>query len=294
MKRLAWFGAAGLLTLVASVNVAHAESVDSGRGSVEIVPVSSGPVVSQGTAGFDNSGIAAVASATGPQTPTSGLSFTYVPIPDNLLVTSAWPPVVQSGAIVKPGTGFQSACPLGQTGYYVYDSTGQPVGIVCVPTTSSAGTPSEVALAQLASSRQPWPNLSVGVNPGAGLTGLASWFWLAPTNATMPPASATAGPLTVTVRASLVDALWDFGDGFRTDSGLNLGQAYPSQSSIGHVYQTDTYLRPGGYQVLATLRFGVWYSVNSGPGRFLGSKEKSYAMSYVVNLIQPEGVPAKP
>jgi hypothetical protein len=110
----------------------------------------------------------------------------------------------------------------------------------------------------------------------------------------MPPASATAGPLTVTVRAALLDVLWDFGDGGRTDSGLSLGQAYPRQSSIGHVYQTDTYQQPGGYQVAATLRFGVWYSVNAGPWRFLGTKGKSYALSYAVNQIQPEGVPASP
>jgi hypothetical protein len=162
-----------------------------------------------------------------------------------------------------------------------------------VPTTTT-GTPGELALAQEASSRQAWPRLTVGVNPDRGLTGLASWFWLTPSNATMPPASATAGPLTVTVRAALLDVLWDFGDGGRTDSGLGLGQPYPRQSSIGHVYQTDTYQQPGGYQVAATLRFGVWYSVNAGPWRFLGTKAKSYALSYAVNQIQPEGVPTSP
>jgi hypothetical protein len=151
-----------------------------------------------------------------------------------------------------------------------------------------------LALAQEASSRQAWPRLTVGVNPDRGLTGLASWFWLTPPNAAMAPASATAGPLTVTVRAALLDVSWDFGDGGRTDSGLGLGQAYPRQSSIGHVYQTDTYQQPGGYQVAATLRFGVWYSVNAGPWRFLGTKAKSYALSYAVNQIQPEGVSASP
>ena len=78
------------------------------------------------------------------------------------------------------------------------------------------------------------------------------------------------------------------------DSGHSFGQAYPRQSSIGHVYQTDTFQQPGGYQVAATLRFGVWYSVNAGPWRFLGTKAKSYALTYVVNQIQPEGVPASP
>jgi hypothetical protein len=34
--------------------------------------------------------------------------------------------------------------------------------------------------------------------------------------------------------------------------------------------------------------------VNAGPWRFLGTKGKSYALSYAVNQIQPEGVPASP
>ena len=285
-------GLAATLVL-AGQTIGRAELPEPGRTSITVGPTTNGPVVTQGNASFDSSGIAAAASAGSPQAGSSGATFTYTPIPDNLLITTAWPPVVQSGVIANPGTGFQQACPTGQTGYYVYDSTGSFAGVLCVPTTTT-GTPGELALAQEASSRQAWPRLTVGVNPDRGLTGLASWFWLTPSNATMPPASATAGPLTVTVRAALLDVLWDFGDGGRTDSGLGLGQAYPRQSSIGHVYQTDTYQQPGGYQVAATLRFGVWYSVNAGPWRFLGTKGKSYALSYAVNQIQPEGVPASP
>jgi len=171
------------------------------------------------------------------------------------------------------------------------------VGIVCVPnatTPNSTIGSTALSLADEASSRQPWPRLAIGVNPDTGVTGLESWFWLAPGTAAMPEASATAGPLTVIVKAALADVLWEFGDGGQTDSGLNLGQAYPSQSTVRHVYQTDSYQRSGGYQVLATLRFGVWYSVNAGPWRFLGTKAKSYSLSYVVNQIQPEGVPTTP
>src|ERR1700737_2192398 len=220
--------------------VGWAEVPDSTSSTVTVGPTSNGPVVTQGIAGFDSSGVAAAASASSPQAGSSGATFTYTPIPDNLLITTAWPPVVQSGVIANPGTGFQPACPPGQTGYYVYDSTGSFVGVLCVPTTTT-GTPGELALAQEASSRQAWPRLTVGVNPDRGLTGLASWFWLTPSNVMMPPASATAGPLTVTVRAALIDVLWDFGDGGGPVSGLGLGQAYPRQSSIGHFTQHDPY-----------------------------------------------------
>jgi hypothetical protein len=302
MMRISGLAAVGIFAMILTTIPAHAEPWDTGRASVNVGPVTSGPVVSQGTAGFDNGGIAAVVSAGTPKTSAeqnanSGLTFTYTPIPDNTLITVGGPPQANNGVIAKPGTGFQPACPPGQTGYYVYDSAGQFAGVVCVPNSTATPTPgsaAEIALAEEASSRQPWPNLSVGVNPDRGLTGLQSWFWLRPANAAMPLASATAGPLTVTVRAALIDVLWDFGDGSRTDAGLDLGQAYPRESAIRHVYQTDTFQLAGGYQVLATLRFGIWYSVNSGPWRFLGTKAKSLSLSYSVNQIQPEGVPAKP
>src|ERR1700738_92208 len=210
--------------------VGGGEGPDSTSSTVTIGPTSNGPVVTQGTAGFDGGGIAAAASAGSPQAGSSGATFTYTPIPDHLLIATAGPPVVRSGVIANPGPGFQPACPPGQTGYYVYDSTGSFAGVLCVPTTTT-GTPGELALAQEASSRQTWPRLTVGVNPDRGLTGLASWFWLTPSSAAISPASATAGPLTVTVRAALLDVLWDFGDGGRTDSGLSLGQAYPRQSN---------------------------------------------------------------
>jgi hypothetical protein len=302
MKRMVALISICLVAALASGQIAHAEPVNPDWKSVNVGPVDAGPVVGQGMAGFGNSGISAAASATAPKTGAgqnlnSGLTFTYTPIPDNTLVAVGGPPQANNGVIAKPGTGFQPACPPGQTGYYVYDSAGQFAGVVCVPNSTATPTPgsaAEVALAEEASSRQPWPNLSVGVNPNTGLTGLQSWFWLRPANATMLPARATAGPLTVIVRAVLLEVLWDFGDGSRTDAGLDLGQAYPRESAIRHVYQTDTFQLAGGYQVLATLRFGVWYSVNSGPWQFLGTKAKSYSLSYSVNQIQPEGVPANP
>jgi len=297
---IAWTVA--VLAVVMMQSLGRAELPDPTASTVT-VGLNTGPVVAQGRAGFDATGIAAtVASATPPittgaQGSDAGPVFTYVPIPDNMTVGPAAPPVVRGGVIVTARPQSQPACSAGQTGYYVYDANGQFAGIVCVPAAApSPATPQatlEIALAQEASSRQPWPQLKVGVSPDIGLTGLDSWFWLVGT-ATMPQASATAGPLTVTVRAALVDVLWDFGDGDRFDSGLEVGQAFPSRSGIRHVYQTDSYRRPNGYAVLANLRFGVWYSVNSGPWRYLGTKVRSYNRPYLVNQIQPEGVPSKP
>lgn len=302
MNRIAALISAGFVAALVSTQSAQAEPVNPDFGSVNVGPVTSGPVLAQGAAGFDANGISAAAAASSPPgvapgNAGAGPSFTYVAIPNNMVVTTGGPPQATNGIIANPGTGLQSACAPGQTGYYVYDSNGMFVGVVCVPNGTATTAPvsaTVLALAEEASSRQPWPRLTVGVNPDTGLTGLDSWFWLAPGNAAMPPASATAGPLTVTVKAALADILWDFGDGSGIDAGLNLGQAYPSQSFVRHVYQTDSYQRSAGYQVLATLRFGTWYSVNAGPWRFLGTKAKSYSLSYVVNQIQPEGVPTTP
>src|SRR5260370_39599244 len=86
------FGALLLVAILTPITLANAESVDSDHQSVNIAPAASGPVVAQGNAGFDTSGISAAASATAPKTGagqnlSSGLTFTYTPIPDNTLVT---------------------------------------------------------------------------------------------------------------------------------------------------------------------------------------------------------------
>ena len=184
-----------------------------------------------------------------------------------------------------------SVCPAGQTGYYVYDSNGNSLGIVCVPNpTDSLAPPTtpELALADEASSRQPWPVLRLGINPTTGLTGLPSWFWLTG-SASMQEAVASSGPLTVRVRARLEGVSWEFGDGLGYDS-IDLGQAFPAQSDIQHLYQTDTYHMSNGYAVVAILRYLVTYSVNGGPWKTLGVKTRPISQQYLVYQVQPEAV----
>src|SRR5262249_2532452 len=150
----------------------------------------------------------------------------------------AW--VDQSGTIhVLPAIP-ASACPPGQTGFYTYDASGAPLGIVCVATSTpqpGAPTHSALQLAQQASASQPWPVLQVGVSPALGLTGLPSWFWL-DGDPRMPDATAAAGPLTVRVHASLINVVWRFGDGAGISSGTGTGS--PASGAIQHVYERDT------------------------------------------------------
>ena len=256
--------------------------------------MTSGATVSQGSAGYDPSGTqAATASQENrPSLPAPGQAggsdYTYRQVPYNQVVVP--PPVVLSnnGTIIVPPTGTQNAGPPDQTGYFVYGPSGGSAGMVCAAQAPPPNTP-EAQLAQEASSKQPWPNLVLGINPGTGLTGFGSWFWLGGGSTAMPDATATSGPLTVSVHAAFVGATWDFGDGSRYDSS-DLGQPYPAASDVQHIYQTDSYGLPRGYTVSGILRFLVTYSVNGGPWQQLGLKTTAFTRSYPVFQVQPEAV----
>ena len=281
--------ACSLLVVVVAGGTAHAEPIgDPNNSTTSVGPVVVGQTVSQGSAGFNGSGTQSQADSRTNQSVTgSGLTPPGASGSSNL----TYQPVQNR---VAPGGGpvpLLVACPPGNTPYAVLDATGTLVGTVCVsnqsPSVGPVSTP--LQLAQLASAQQPWPSLQVGINPGTGLTGLASWFWLRG-NPQMPDATASAGPLTVTVRATLIDVVWDFGDGRGISSGTDLGQAFPAQSSIQHVYQTDTFGRPSGYSCVALVRYQVTYSVNGGPFAELGIKAQPYSTSYQVNQLQPQAV----
>jgi hypothetical protein len=250
-------------------------------------PIGTGPTVSTGSAGFNGSGTNSQANS---QT-NEGAPPTPVPQPGGSGSSNLTYTPIQNG--VAPGGGSVVAlvaCPPGSTPYAVFDATGAFVGTVCVSNQAPAAGPlsTPVQLAQQASAQQPWPALQVGINPGIGLTGLASWYWLAG-NPQMPDATATAAPLTVTVHATLIDVVWDFGDGSGLSSGTDLGRAFPAQSSIQHVFESDTFGRPG-YKCTALVRYRVTYSVNSGPFAELGVKANPYSVTYQVNQLQPEAV----
>ena len=289
------FGPVAIAAIAASLLmpiVVFAEDPGNG-GTVSVGPVSTGPVVSKGSAGYDPNGITATASTqpSGPGTTGTEPTYNYRPVPYNAAPGSC-PTTQTNGTVSNPCAQIPvSVCPAGQTGYYVYDSNGNSLGIVCVPNPTDSLLPSttpELALANEASSRQPWPVLRLGINPSVGLTGLPSWYWLSGSSS-MADAVASSGPLTVSVRARLEGISWEFGDGLGYDS-LDLGQAYPAQSDIQHLYQTDTYRVTNGYTVMAILRYLVTYSVNNGPWKTLGVKTRPISQQYLVYQLQPEAV----
>lgn len=275
---------------------AHAELGDPERGTATVHGNPSGPVVAQGTAAFGSSGTQATAQSHGrdhPQ-PANGPGVTFEPVPNNLINDTRAPWIDQFG-VIHQNPGFPAtACPAGQTGLFVFDPQGIAQGVICVPAQQGGQPVSSpvLQLAQQASASQPWPVLNLGVSPTVGLTGLSSWFWLAG-SARMPDATASAGGLTVTVRATLAGVVWDFGDRSSADSGTDLGRPFPAPSGVQHVYQTDSRALAGGYPVSAILRFRVTYSVNGGPFAELGIKARPYTATYVVNQLQPEAVSSR-
>jgi hypothetical protein len=280
---------------------AWAEASSSDR-TTQVGPDTSGPTINLGSAGFNSAGTDAAASShtkddqqgPGVSIANSGPGLTFSPI--NTIPVSGTPWVDQSGVIHVPPALPVPACPPGQTGFAMFDATGAFQGITCVAsngTAAAAPAASPLQLAEQASAQQPWPRLVVNVNPARGLTGLPSWFWLAGGSPTMPDVTASAGGLTVTVRATLARVTWDFGDHATLDTGTNVGRPFPAQGGVQHVYQTDTFGMPAGAQVRAFLTFRVTFSVNAGPFRDLGLKSQPYTASYVVNQLQPEAVNAQ-
>jgi len=289
--------AAVLLALPVGVN---AESLGGDGGTVQVGPNSEGSTVTQGSAGYNSSGIGATAQSQTGAAPVGGGAYdgpgyVYRPVPYQAIPVSVPATISQQGVISNPTSPASTpACPSGQTGYYVYDQSGNSLGLVCVPNPTDnlpPPTKPEIALAEQASSQQPWPELVMGVNPTVGLTGLPSWFWLTGANPRMLDATATAGPLTVTVHAALAGVTWEFGDGLGYDSS-DLGRPYPQPSDVQHIYQSDTYGQPLGLQVRAVLRYEVTYRVNGGPWQQLGVKTTSFTQQYSVYQLQPEAIPA--
>jgi hypothetical protein len=302
-KRFAAFVPIVVLALLPA-NV-RAEIIDTQQATANVGSTAAGPVITQGSASYNPIGTQAAANsradqpgapaAAGSVASASSSDVTYGPIPHNAVPVAGAPWVDQSGIIHVAPPIPASACPAGQTGYYAYDPTGAILGVVCVGNGApppGAPAPSPLELAQQASAAQPWPVLQFGINPATGLTGLPSWFWLAG-SPQMPDAAASAGPLTVRVHATLIDVDWNFGDGGGLSSGTNVGQPFPATGGIQHVYETDTFGRPGGYILNALLRYEVTYSVNGGPFSVLGIKARPFVTTYQVNQLQPEAVSAR-
>jgi hypothetical protein len=142
-----------------------------------------------------------------------------------------------------------------------------------IPQTAAAAIGAQLArelLAELA-----FPPVHIATNPARGLTGLASWFWIAGTDGAPITLSRREFGISVDLEVRLAGVTWDFGDGTSVDAGL--GRAFPVPSDVTHTFETR-----GRHTVRAAFRFTARYRVDGGGFTDLGPVPRTVTRSYDV------------
>ena len=127
--------------------------------------------------------------------------------------------------------------------------------------------------------------------PRSGLAGFRTWLWLNPGPRPLVVPETHLGVRYV-VTATPDGAGWDFGDGVaaKLHDGAGFGRAYPAQSSVTHVFESDD---RAGYEIHATVRYEVTYTALIGGAELgpypLGTVDLPAApLTYPVQQAQPE------
>jgi hypothetical protein len=124
----------------------------------------------------------------------------------------------------------------------------------------------------------------VDVRPEArGVTGIPSLFWVEGYDGAPITESLTAFGLTVTVNATMTEALWDFGDGTPPVPGT-LGEAWPQRSSVRHNYANPS--PDAGYRVTVRVTLSPSFTVNGGAPTTLDPIVLTFTRTYEVNEVQ--------
>jgi hypothetical protein len=150
--------------------------------------------------------------------------------------------------------------------------------------------PSPEAVARLLADRAVAlaPDPRIEVAPArVGLTGLESYFWLAPPAPIR--ASARAGGAVVAAEARPVQFVWSFGDGAREVTSHPGVPWRPGRAgSIAHTYEAD-----GAYELSLELVWEARWRVGGGGWVALGRFETTDVRAYPVRQVVPMLVPAR-
>lgn len=160
---------------------------------------------------------------------------------------------------------------------------GENVGMVwrkITPRSSPRETPADVAdhLRQ----EIPMPQVSVRINPGVGLAGSESWFWIEGYAGEPITNGTDAFGRAVEVEARPNRYEWTFGDG-TTMVFQSTGRAYPERSEIRHVFERAS---ANGYQVTVRFVFEVRYRVDEGAWTPLPGITRTASVAYQVRESQ--------
>ncbi len=164
---------------------------------------------------------------------------------------------------------------------YWYDCNGHKTlvyGQTFTPGPSTPGRPAQAGRLTAPQAQQlqgeiQVPGIGIGLNPDqAGITGLASYFWITGYDGAPVYRAATGSAGTGYLPATPLSYQWSFGDGTSVTT-TSTGQAYPKASDIAHTYDVRSDRSPmagpqGLYHVSVTASFAVAFQV-SVPGQTL-------------------------
>jgi hypothetical protein len=152
-----------------------------------------------------------------------------------------------------------------------------------VVTDGSVVDPVAVALELL--NQVPIPDIAIEANPATGLVALSSWFWIDGYDGS-PISSSDALPgVTVDVEVVPLVYRWSFGDGTTAET-MSLGQRYPAESDIRHVYEQSSLAAGGAYSITVEVTFTARYRVNGGAWEALEPITRSFSDDYPVQQLQ--------
>jgi hypothetical protein len=142
-----------------------------------------------------------------------------------------------------------------------------------------------VAIALELLNHLPIPDIAIDANPATGLVALPSWFWLDGYDGS-PISSSDALPgVAVDVEVEPLVYRWSFGDGTTAET-TSLGQRYPAESDIRHVYEQSSLAAGGAYSVTVEVTFSARYRVNGGAWETLDPITRSFSNDYPVQQLQ--------
>ncbi len=176
---------------------------------------------------------------------------------------------------------------------FIWIPVGTPAGgSVQVVFVDGAGVdPVAVALELL--NHLPIPDVAIQANPATGLVALPSWFWIDGYDGSPISSSDSLSGMTVDVEIEPLVYRWSFGDGTTAET-TSLGQRYPAESDIRHVYEQSSLAAGGAYTVTVDVTFAARYRVNGGAWEALEPITRSFSNDYPVQQLQSVLVGQRP
>lgn len=168
---------------------------------------------------------------------------------------------------------------------FIWIPVGTPAGGNVQVVFVNGGGVDPVAVALELLSHLPIPDIAIEANPSTGLVALPSWFWIDGYDGSPISSSDSLSGVTVDVEVEPLLYRWSFGDGATAET-TSLGQRYPAESDIRHVYEQSSLAAGGAYAIAVEVTFSARYRVNGGAWEALDPITRSFSNDYPVQQLQ--------